>query len=209
MAVDLLLGAALSAAPEIQAAIIEGLGDGLKKAGSAPMPLAWEQFVSKLADNADPKLRAQLDALDKIFLTGQQVADARRIVTDPKMLPDERRTALETLMEARAPALRDICTQLLPDLVMRFPAALVLTSLNDPRDTAALVAQAQAHGEPERSLLYSALASRKQHATALLDGIAAKKIPRSALTELVVEKIRAHGDEALTKKLDALPAPKK
>ncbi len=209
LAVDLLLGAALSAAPEIQSAIVEGLGDGLKKAGSAPMPLAWEQFAAKLADNADPKLRGRLDALDKIFLTGQQVTDASRVVLDPKMLPDERRTALETLMEARAPALRDICTQLLPDLLMRFPAALVLTSLDDPRDTAALVTQAQAHGEPERSLLYSALASRKHHAASLLDGVAAKKIPRTALTQLVIEKIRAHGDETLTKKLDALPAPKK
>ena len=209
LAVDLLLGGALGAAPEIQTAIVEGFSGAFQKAGSAPMPLAWEQFAAKLADNADPKLRERLDALDKIFFAGQQVADARRVVLDPKMLPDERRTALETLMEAHAPALRDICTQLLPDLLMRFPAALVLTSLDDPRDTAALVTQAQAHGEPERSLLYSALASRKHHAASLLDGVAAKKIPRSALTQLVIEKIRAHGDDALTKKLDALSPPKK
>ena len=209
LTVDLLLGGALTATPEIQAAVIEGLSDGLKKATSAPMPLAWEQFTAKLADNADPKLRQRIEALDKLFIAGQHTADARRTVLDPKMLPDERRAALEQLMDTQSPALREICTQLFPDLLMRFPAALVLTSLDDPRDTPALLTQAQAHSEPERSLLYSALASRPHHATALLDAITAKKLPRTILTPPVAEKIRAHADEALLKKLDAIPAPKK
>ena len=69
----------------------------------------------------------------------------------------------------------------------------------------ALTAQAQAFAEPERGLLFSALASRPHHAAALLDSIAAKKLPRATLTPPVVEKIRALGDEALTKRLDALP----
>ena len=206
LAVDVLLGGALAGPAEMQAAVIEGLSDGLQKAASAPMPLAWEQVTAKLTDTPDTKLHAQIIALDKLFTAGQQIADARRTVLDPKMLPDERRAALEQLMTAKAPALRETCTQLFPDLVLRFPAALVLTSLDDPRDTPALFAQAQAFAEPERGLLFSAIASRPHHAAALLDAIATKKLPRSMLTPPVAEKIRALADEALAKKLDALPA---
>ena len=207
LAVDVLLGGALAGTPEMEAAVIAGLSDGLKKATSAPMPVAWEQVTAKLTDSPDAKLHAQIIELDKLFTAGQQIADARRTLLDPKMLPDERRAALEQLMSAKAPALRETCTQLFPDLVMRFPAALVLTSLDDPRDTPALFTQALAFAEPERGLLFSALASRPHHAAALLDAIAAKKLPRSTLTPPVAEKIRALGDYALTEKLDALPAP--
>ena len=209
LALDLLLGGALNNSAEIQSAIVEGLSDGFKKTTSAPMPIAWEQFTAKLADHPDPKLPERLAALDKLFLAGQQAAETRRIVLDPKMLPDERRAALEQLMDTQSPALRAICTQLFADRLMRFPAALVLTSLDDPRDTAALLAQVQAHTDPERGLLLSALASRRQHAAALLENVSSKKLPRSFLTPPVVEKIRGLGDEALTQKLDALPAPKK
>ena len=204
LAVDILLGGALAGSPEMQSAVIAGLSEGLKKATSAPMPIAWEQITAKLADTPDATLRAQVIALDKLFAAGQQMADARRTVLDPKMLPDERRAALEQLMDAKAPALRETCAELFPDLLMRFPAALVLTSLDDPRDTAPLIAQGQAFAEPERGLLFSALASRPHHAAALLDAIAAKKLPRSTLTPPVAEKIRALGDEALAKKLEAL-----
>ncbi len=208
LAVDILLGGALAGSAEMQAAVIAGLSEGLKKATSAPMPIAWEQITAKLADTPDVKLRAQVIALEKLFTAGQRIADARRTVLDPKMLPDERRAALEQLMDAKAPALREICTELFPDLLMRFPAALVLTSLNDPRDSAPLLAQGRVLAEPERGLLFSALASRPHHAAALLDAVAAKKLPRSTLTPPVAEKIRALGDEALAKKLEALlPAP--
>ena len=205
LAVDVLLGGALAGTPEMLTAVIDGLGDGLKKAASAPMPVAWEQVTAKLADTPDEKLHAKVLALDTLFSAGQQMADARRTVLDPKMLPDERRAALEQMMTAKAPTLRETCTQLFPDLVMRFPAALVLTSLDDPRDTAPLLTQAQLFAEPERGLLFSALFSRAHHAATLLDAIAAKKLPRAMLTPPVLEKIRMLGDDDLTKKLDALP----
>ncbi len=205
LAVDVLLGGALAGTSEMLTAVIDGLSDGLKKAASAPMPVAWEQVTAKLADTPDEKLHAKVLALDTLFSAGQQIADARRTVLDPKMLPDERRTALEQMMAAKAPALREVCAQLFPDLVMRFPAALVLSSLDDPRDTAPLLAQAQLFAELERGLLYSALASRPHHAAALLDAIAAKKLPRSTLTPPLVEKLRSLGDYTLTEKLDALP----
>ena len=206
LAVDVLLGGALANTPEVQSAILLGLADGLKKATTAPLPVAWEQFTAKLDDLADPKLKEPRATLDKLFLAGQQLADARRTALNPRMLPDERRAALQQLMEAKAPALREICTQLFPDPVMRFPAALVATSLGDARDTAPLLAQAQALAEPERGLLYSALASRLPHALALLEAISAKKLPRSLLTPAVEEKLRAHGNEIIDKKLHTLPA---
>jgi hypothetical protein len=206
LAVDVLLGGASSSPLEIQVAVLEGLSDGLKKASSAPMPVAWEQFSAKLIDAGDEKQRERLTSLDKLFAAGQILTDARRTVLDPKMLPDERRDALEQLMDAKATGLREICTQLFPDPVMRFPAALVLISLDDPSDAPALYAQAKTSEEPQRSLLYTALASRPHHAVSLVDAVAKRELPHTALTPAGVEKIRAAGDEALIKKLDMLPA---
>ena len=123
------------------------------------------------------------------------------------MLPDERRAALQQLMEAKVPRLRETCAELLVDPVMRFPAALVLTSLDDPADTATLFAQAKVLPEPQRGLLYSALASRPTHGLALLEGIAARKLPRALLTPEILEKLRGQGNEAIGKKFDALPPP--
>lgn len=207
LAVDVLLGGALANTPEVQSAILLGLADGLKKTASAPMPVTWEQFTGKLADLADPKLTEPLAALEKLFLAGRRLADARRTVLDPRMLPDERRDALQQLMEAKVPRLRETCTELLVDPVMRFPAALVLTSLDDPADTATLFAQAKVLPEPQRGLLYSALASRPTHGLALLEGIAARKLPRALLTPEILEKLRGQGNEAIGKKFDALPPP--
>ena len=207
LAVDVLLGGALANTPEVQSAILLGLADGLKKTSSAPMPVTWEQFTGKLADLADPKLTEPLAALDKLFLVGRRLADARRTVLDPRMLPDERRAALQQLMEAKVPRLRETCAELLVDPVMRFPAALVLTSLDDPADTATLFAQAKVLPEPQRGLLYSALASRPTHGLALLEGIAARKLPRALLTPEILEKLRGQGNEAIGKKFDALPPP--
>jgi len=205
LAVDVLLGGALANTPEVQSAILSGLADGLKKATSVPMPVAWAQFAAKLNDIPDPALDAPRAALDKLFLAGQRLPDAARTVIDPNVRPAELRDALQQLMEAKAPALRDLCAQLATDFVMRFPAALVLTSLDDPRDTAALFTQAKALAEPERGLLYSALASRPQHALALLTAIVTKTLPRTLLTPAVIEKLQSHGNETLDKTLDKLP----
>ena len=207
LAVDVLLGGALANTPEVQSAILLGLADGLKKTSSAPMPVTWEQFTGKLADLADPKLTEPLAALDKLFLAGRRLADARRTVLDPRILPDERRAALQQLMEVKVPRLRETCSELLVDPVMRFPAALVLTSLDDPADTATLLAQAKVLPEPQRGLLYSALASRSTHGLALLDAIATRKLPRALLTPEILEKLRGQGNEAIGKKFDALPPP--
>ena len=207
LAVDVLLGGALANTPEVQSAILLGLADGLKKSASAPMPVTWGQFTGKLADLADPKLTEPLAALDKLFLAGRRLADARRTVLDPRMLPDERRAALQQLMEVKVPRLRETCTELLVDPVMRFPAALVLTSLDDPADTATLFAQAKVLPEPQRGLLYSALASRPTHGLALLDAIATRKLPRTMLTPELLEKLRDQGNEAISKKFDAMPPP--
>ncbi len=208
LAVDVLLGGALANTPEVQSAILLGLADGLKKTASAPLPVTWEQFTAKLADLADPQLAESLAALDKLFLAGRLLADARRTVLDPKMLPDERRDALQQLMETKAPRLRDTCTELLADPVMRFPAALVLASLDAAADTATLFAQAKVLPEPHRGLLYGALASRPTHGLALLDAIVTRKLPRALLTPEIEEKLRAQGNEAIDKKFDSFPALK-
>ena len=207
LAVDVLLGGALANTPEVQSAILLGLADGLKKTASAPLPVTWEQFTAKLAELADPKLAEPQAALDKIFLAGRRLADARRTVLDPRMLPDERRDALQQLMETKAPRLRETCTELLADPVMRFPAVLVLASLDDPADTATLLAQARALPEPQRGLLYTALAARPTHGLALLDAILQRKLPRALLTPALEEKLRAQGNEAIDKKFEMLPPP--
>lgn len=205
LAVDVLLGGALANTPDVQSAILLGLADGLKKSASAPMPVTWEQFTGKLADLAEPKLAEPLAALDKVFLAGRRISDARRTVLDPRMIPDERRDALQQLMEAKAPRVRETCMELLPDPVMRFPAVLVLTGLDDGADTATLFAQAKALPEPQRGLLYSALASRPTHGLALLEAIAARKLPRTVLTPEVEEKLRGQGNEAIDKRLQTMP----
>jgi hypothetical protein len=206
LAMDVMLGGALSAGPDVQTAIIDGLAEGLRTVKSAPMPVAWEQLTTKLADLPDAKVADRVHELDAIFTTGRAVNDALRVLAEPKMAMELRVDALKTLVEIKPPELKAACERALAMPPLFIPATRALAEFDDPLDAGLVIAKYKSLTPPDRADAIDVLASRPRFAAALIEAVSAGRIPRSTLDATRMEKIRALNDDALTRKLNALPA---
>src|SRR5262249_4455270 len=116
---------------------------------------------------------------------------------------DARKVALQALIDSRAPDLRGICEQLLQEQFLNSVAARGLASFDDPAIGVKLVKAYRQFHPSERGQLLSALVSRPTFASALLDAVADKKIPRREISAFHARQIRSLNNTALEKKLTA------
>jgi putative heme-binding domain-containing protein len=146
-------------------------------------------------------VRDRVRDLSVVFGDGRALDDVKKIALDGKAELAARKAALQTLIDNRAPDLRAICERLLDTRFLNPVAARGLATFDDPAIGAVLV---KAHGKfhpSERAQLLATLVSRPTFATALLDAIAAGRIPRTDITAFDARQIRSFNDPALTKRL--------
>jgi putative membrane-bound dehydrogenase-like protein len=199
-AVDRLLEATASQEPSVRADVLRGLIAGLAGRHKAQPPAAWETFAASFA--ADPEeQREQVRNLSVIFGDGRALAEVRRIALDDKAKIDQRRLALEALIDARPDDLRPICEKLVSVRFLNVTALKGLT-LFDDREIGEQLAKNYSRFHPsERAAVLETLVARPTFAAGLLDQIAAGKLPREELTATHARQIRSFGDEQLTARL--------
>src|SRR6185295_8644308 len=94
-----------------------------------------------------------------------------------------------------------LCEQLLTETFLNSVAARGLASFDDPAVGTKLVKAYRQFHASERGQLLSTLVSRASFALALLDAVAAGRIPRADLSVFHARQIRSLNDPALNKKL--------
>jgi putative heme-binding domain-containing protein len=124
-----------------------------------------------------------------------------KVALDGKADMKQRRAALETLLESRAPGLRDICEKLIHVQFLNPLAATGLASFDDPAVGDLLVKSYREFHLTQRPQLLATLASRPTYAHSLLSAMAAGKIPRSDLTPSLARQIHNFDDPELKKQL--------
>jgi putative heme-binding domain-containing protein len=99
------------------------------------------------------------------------------------------------------PDLRPLCEQLLQEQFLNSVAARGLAGFDDPAVGAKLVKAYRQFHPSERGQLLSVLVSRATFALALLDAVAAGKVPRADISPFHARQIRSLNDAALNRKL--------
>ncbi|MDB4492341.1 c-type cytochrome [bacterium] len=183
--------------PEKAPHILKGLNEGFKGWRKAPLPKNWDKAVETLSKE-NPALIRELSAL---FGDGRALDSLREIVFDDKATLPIREKALQGLIDARPDDLRSICEKLLKVRTLNKIAVGGLASFDDLAIAKKLATSYASFKKDERPSVIDALATRPAWANILLDQIAAKRIPRAAVTPYHVRQIILLGDEKLTARL--------
>jgi putative membrane-bound dehydrogenase-like protein len=168
------------------------------------MPAAW------------PALRARIEAKNDAALSklGAQVAlafgdttslpELRRRMLDKSLSGAERSAALNVLIEARDPVLKDSVKELLVDTGTRTAAIRAISLFDDSVTAQVALAMYASANQDERRELIDALTSRASFASLLLDAIEDQRVKRSDLGAFAARKIESFGDPKLSERLAVL-----
>ncbi len=184
-----------------QTNILDGLSEALRGWSKAKKPIAWDGFQNNLAVSTNIFLRAHVRDLSALFGDGRALDEIKRIALDRKTDLNFRRVALQTLIEKRPPDLREICEQLLDVRFLNSTAVRGLALFDDPEIGKKLATNYTKVHFTERRPVMDVLVSRPSFAEAMLDEMAAGKIPRTDLTPFHARQIRSFNDEKLTARL--------
>ncbi|HEX5221405.1 MAG TPA: PVC-type heme-binding CxxCH protein [Verrucomicrobiae bacterium] len=196
-----LLAVAAKKPAAFQADILNGLTEALRGWRKARKPDSWDAFQKALTASSDLALRNQVRDLSVLFGDGRALDEVKRTALDSKADLTFRRAALRTLIENRPPDLRATCEKLLSVRFLNTTAVRGLALFDDP-DIGDLLAGSYSRFHPsERPVVIETLASRAAFAGALLDEIAAGRIPRQDVTPFHARQIRSFNDPVLTKRL--------
>ena len=128
-----------------------------------------------------PRFAEKVRALD---VAARQRRRARRRRARSRSMarrrPRPAQAALQSLLDARAPDLRQIAEQLMRVRTVNAVAATALATFNDPAIATMLLDAYPQFDAADRPKLMAALTSRPAYAGALLEAVAAGRVPRSA-----------------------------
>jgi len=191
-----------AAKPEsFQADILAGLADGLTGWRKAKQPSAWDMLTKKLAGSANKSITDRVRDLSVLFGDGRALDEVKRVALDKEADLTARKAALQTLMESRPPDLRQVCEQLLNVRFLNTVAVRGLAQFDDPALGDKLARSYRNFHPSEHAAVMETLVSRPAFARALLNEVAAGRIPRAEVTPFHARQIRSFNDPALTRQL--------
>jgi putative membrane-bound dehydrogenase-like protein len=180
--------------------VLAGLYEAYQGRSGLSLPAGWADVRHKLAKNETTEVREKVLLLSVLFGDKEAVAALRATVGDAKADEATRRTALQTLVEAKAadlPLLRD----LLADRALRGPALRALAGFNDASVPPLILKQYATLTDAEKADAVATLASRPAYAMALLDAMGQGKVDRRDLSAFTARQLLALNDKALAEKL--------
>jgi putative membrane-bound dehydrogenase-like protein len=196
-----LLKLSVSKPESFQTDILAGLAEALRGWRRAKKPAAWDALQTELSRSANTALRDYVRDLSALFGDGRALDEVKRAALDSNGDLAVRRAALLTLIENRPPDLRQICEQLLGVRFLNSTAVRGLALFDDPAIGEQLAGSYNRFHPSERGAVIETLASRPSFAGALLEEIAAGRIPRADVTPFHARQIRSFNDAGLTKRL--------
>lgn len=196
-----LLKVAANKPEAFQLDVLSGVSAGLRGWRKAQKPAAWGELQAKLGGTTNKVLRDRVRDLSALFGDGRALDEVKRIALDNGADLATRRAAVLTLIENRPPDLRQICEQLLTVRFLNSTAVRGLALFDDPEIGEKLAENYLRFHALERGAVIETLVSRPSFATALLEEMEARRIPRSDLTPFQARQIRSFNDAELTKKL--------
>jgi putative heme-binding domain-containing protein len=186
---------------EVQRDVLRGMLEALAGRRRVEAPPGWNEASSKLLASSSAEVRQKTLLLSVLFGDEKALASLRRTVTDAGAEAETRRSALQTLVEARAPELLGLLRGLLDDRDLRRAAIQGLATVRDPETPALLLQRYGNLSEAERADVLATLGSRIEFARALMDAVEAGKVPSKDLSPFLVRQMMSLNDGKLRDKI--------
>lgn len=196
--VDALLAGSARAPAEIRAAVLDGIAQGLAGRRNATAPAGWETHRAAYAAAAPRRFRE----LGARFGDARALDELRAAALDAAAPTGERRGALQVLTETRAPALREVCDQLLGLPGLTAPAAAGLGTFDDPGVADRLLTAWPRVAAVDRAAVIGVLASRPEWAAKLIDALEGGRVERAHISAYHARQMRTLGDAALAQRIE-------
>ncbi|HEY7329618.1 MAG TPA: PVC-type heme-binding CxxCH protein [Gemmataceae bacterium] len=184
-----------------QQAILRGIHEALRGRRRVDTPNVWPTVYAKLAQSTNPEVRRQATALALIFGDTTAFAQMRQILSDPSADARARQDALTALLSARDKELAPVLQRLVGDKPLRSAALRGLAIYNDPRTPQVILQDFSSYTPEEKRDCLSTLASRAAYGKALMDAVAAKKVPASDVPAEIVRQLRNLHDKTLDERI--------
>jgi putative membrane-bound dehydrogenase-like protein len=201
---DLLLAVNKSDDEGLHLDVLRGIREGLVgKSVVRPGP-QWATAYGRLSGSKHPDIRREVTALAVLFGDEAVIADLGKRVADTAAKADDRRAAVELLLTRKQPEFAKTLRGLLDDPAVRRAAVRGLAAFPDA-DTPAAILKAYPQFTAEEKLdAVQTLASRAAWATALLDAVEKKTLPRSDIPVATARQVLALNDKAVSARLEAV-----
>ncbi len=201
-AVGLLVDAAAkSDRAEVQATLLHGLQEGLKGRPQVAMPRGWAELFEKLRASPDAAMRTLALSLGVTFGDPGALAEVRRVLTVKGGDVGGRLAALGALLDARDKGLPPLLHELVHDPALRAAALQALGTYDDPRTPAVVLDVYPSLNSAEKRNALATLAARAAYGKALLDAVAAKKVPATDVSADLVRQLRNLRDKDLDRRI--------
>ncbi len=184
-----------------QANLLTGLAAATKGWRKAVAPVGWASFAAVAMKHPEVEVQKRVRELGVLFGDGRALDEVRAVLTDSQAAASERRRALATLLENRAPELGPLLKQVAADTTLAAPAVVGLIQLGDPEASVLAVGKYQWVATDQRQLILNALVSRVDGARVLLNALSDGRISKTELTPFHARQISGLGDASLAKRL--------
>ncbi len=178
-ALDLLTAALKTTAdPRTQAALLQGMLDGLAGQRNVPAPAGWTEVMTSLTKSGNADVVKRSLRLGQIFGVEAATQQAVATVRDASAATDARRSALQSLVIQRSPEALKLLPSLLTDKVMQVDAIRSYGAIEDEKAPRLMLDRYASLDFQARRAAVETLASRKNYARQLLGAIKDQTVPK-------------------------------
>ena len=187
--------------PSLQLAFLDAIRTSLTGQRRVSPPDAWPVVSKKLNESSDAKVRLQAETLGVTFGDEAALAKVRVRIADTAAPIETRRESLASLLAAKDAKLGNVLQQLLAEPAMREQALAGLAQVNDPKTAEVVLARYSELNPSEKRTALATLSARSDSALAMLQAVAAKKIPSSDLSADLVRQLQNLSNSQVTELL--------
>jgi putative heme-binding domain-containing protein len=170
---------------------LAGLWLAMEPRANVAMPPAWNIVAPRLYSSEQPTISRLAERLAAAFGDASAFPRLRTMLGNTTADTGARQHAFAVLSRAQDRAALPVFVKLLDDDAFRSSVISLLARFDSPDVSSALVEHFASFKPNDRSATLDALTSRASFARALLDAIAAGKVPRDQLTAFHVTRLRA------------------
>jgi HEAT repeat protein len=150
---------------QVQLDILRGLSAAFKGRRQVPMPKGWEPIETRLGGSPNADVRTLAQSLSLTFGSVHALAALRKTVGDSATDTKARRTALNSLLDAKDTELPPILLGLLQDANLRGAALRGLAGYDDPKTPPAILGVFDSLEVAEKPDALNTLAARAPYAS--------------------------------------------
>ena len=179
--------------------LLAGVLEAMQGRKSVAMPAGWPALYTRLIDGRHRETATTL----AMRFGDPRAVEALRAAVKSKAVPvDERKRALQTLVEARTAGFSADLHALLDDSDLRAPALRALAAFDDAKTPGIILGRYAKLDNAERDDAVATLAARPATALILLDAVAKGTIPRRDISTPVARQLQSFNNPQITEALE-------